>query len=100
MKRSIATILVLFGLMAVAIIAAPTTTAQEPAPFYWEFINVDIDVQENGDMLITETQKYVFTSSHTNERYRWIPLDKVDSIAVLQVSEGGGNAICYHRCRE
>ena len=63
MKRPIAAILVLLSLLAVAIIAAPTTTAQEPAPFYWEFINVDIDVQENGDMLIMETQKYVFTSS-------------------------------------
>ena len=89
MKRSFAAILVLFGLLAVAIIAAPMTTAQEPAPFYWEFINVDIDVQENGDMLITETQKYVFTSSHTNERYRWIPLGKVDGIEDVQVSEEG-----------
>ena len=35
--------------------------AQAASPFYWEFINVDIDVQENGDMLITETQKYVFS---------------------------------------
>jgi len=89
MKRSIATILVLFGLMAVATIAAPTATAQGLGPFYWDFINVDIDVQENGDMLITETQKYVFTSNYTNERCRWIPLDKVDAIGDVQVSEEG-----------
>ena len=40
MKRSIVAILVLLSLLAVAIIAAPTTTAQEPAPFYWEFTTV------------------------------------------------------------
>ena len=59
----------------------------DSAPFYWEFINVNIEVQENGDMLVTETQKYVFTAAHTNERYRWIPLDKVDRIDNVEVYE-------------
>ena len=62
---------------------------KESAPFYWEFITVDIDVQENGDMLVTETQKYVFVGGNTTGCYRWIPLDKVDSIDSVEVSEGG-----------
>ena len=63
------------------------TIAQKNSPFYWEFINVELDVQKNGDMLVTESQKYVFTKSHTNERYRYIPLDKVDQITDVKVLE-------------
>ncbi len=54
-------------------------TAEE-LPFYWESINVDIEVQTTGDMLVTETQKYVFNSDYSNQRYRYIPLAKVDDI--------------------
>lgn len=61
-------------------------TAQTP-PFHWDYINVNIDVQTNGDMLVTETQKYVFTSDWTNQRYRYIPLDKVDEIKEVTVQE-------------
>jgi hypothetical protein len=61
-------------------------TAQTP-PFYWDYINVNIDVQTNGDMLVTETQKYVFTSDWTNQRYRYIPLDKVDEIKDVTIQE-------------
>lgn len=63
-------------------------TAQSASPFYWDFINVDMQVLENGDMQVMETQKYVFTASHTNERYRYIPLDKVKQITDIAVFEG------------
>ncbi|MEM9908214.1 MAG: DUF2207 domain-containing protein [Cyanobacteria bacterium P01_D01_bin.44] len=56
--------------------------------FHWDFIDVNLDVQPNGDMLVTETQKYVFTEPHTNQRYRYIPLDKVDAIEDIEVFEG------------
>jgi hypothetical protein len=61
----------------------------QSVPFYWEFMNVDIAVQNNGDMLITETQKYTFTGDYQNQRYRYIPLDKVDKITDVTVSENG-----------
>ncbi len=51
MKRSVITILVLLTLLVVAFLIPQTAAAQESAPFYWEYVNVDIDVQENGDML-------------------------------------------------
>ncbi|MDU9050952.1 MAG: DUF2207 domain-containing protein [Candidatus Electrothrix sp. Rat3] len=73
--------------LAVFLLNAQTASAKSP-PFYWDFINVLIDVQGNGDMLVTETQKYVFTGPHTNERYRYIPLDKVDGIDQIEVYEG------------
>ena len=39
-----------------------THAAAQQLPFYWDNINVTIDVQTNGDMLVTETQKDVFTA--------------------------------------
>ena len=57
--------------------------------FPWDFMNVDIEVESNGDMLVTETQKYIFNSNHTNERYRYIPLNKVDDIKDVTVEENG-----------
>ena len=69
------------------LIPSITHVNAQTTPFYWEFINVDIAVQNNGDMLVTETQKYTFTSNHTNQRYRYIPLDKVKEITDVSVSE-------------
>jgi hypothetical protein len=56
-------------------------------PFYWDSIQVEMDVQPNGDMWVTETHHYVFTAAYTNERYRYIPLNKVDEIADVTVTE-------------
>lgn len=67
---------------------APATAATYPYYFYWDFINVDINVQTNGDMLITENQNYVFTKPGRNERYRYIPLDKIEGISEVSVFEG------------
>jgi len=68
-------------------IAPATAEATYPYYFYWDFINVDINVQSNGNMLITENQKYVFTKPGENQRYRYIPLDKVDKITEVSVLE-------------
>ncbi|MCC3506964.1 MAG: DUF2207 domain-containing protein, partial [Microcoleus sp. PH2017_19_SFW_U_A] len=78
-----------FSLLASLSLLLVTVThaAAQQLPFYWDNINVIIDVQTNGDMLVTETQKYVFTAAYNNERYRYIPLDKVDAIQDVTVSE-------------
>jgi len=76
-------------LLFVAFPPVHVDSAINSLPFYWEFINVDIEVLEDGDMLVTETQKYVFTAANTNERYRWIPLDQVDDIDNVRVHEEG-----------
>lgn len=78
-----------FSLIAVLVTILITFThaiAQE-LPFYWDYINVNIDVQTNGDMLITEEQKYVFKSDYSTQRYRYIRLDKVDEITDVTVEE-------------
>ena len=63
--------------------------AQGKAPFYWESINVDIDVQKDGDMLIEEEQTYVFKSSSHKKLYQTIPLSKVDEVTHISVREEG-----------
>lgn len=74
-------------LMLVMIAFSESVFAKDP--FHWEFINVEIDLQENGDMLVKETQQYVFDSAYSDLRYRWIPLDGIDSIADISVTEDG-----------
>ena len=61
--------------------------AQAATPFFWESIDVDMTLEANGDLLVTETQEYVFTASHSHERYRYIPLAGIDSITDVAVYE-------------
>ncbi|MGM3305601.1 DUF2207 domain-containing protein [Anabaena sp. WFMT] len=78
-----------FSLITVLVTVLITFThavAQE-VPFYWDYINVNIDVQTNGDMLITETQKYVFKSNYSNQRHRYIRLNKIYEITDVTVEE-------------
>jgi hypothetical protein len=90
MKRSLSVALTVLMLsVMILLLTAHLASAQESSLFYWDFIHVEIDVQENGDMLVTETHKYVFTAPHTNERYRWLPLDKVEGFDDVQVFEKG-----------
>lgn len=58
-------------------------------PFYWERMDVTIELEPDGDMQVRETQVYRFTEEHTNQRYRWIPLDKVAAIEDIEVYHEG-----------
>lgn len=62
-------------------------TTQAATPFFWDFINVDVTVETNGDLLVQETQKYVFTSHYNTERYRYIPLKGIGNITDVAVYE-------------
>lgn len=90
MFRKLLLRLFLFGITFVLCFVFSFTHVQaQSVPFYWEFMNVDIAVQPNGDMLVTETQKYTFTGEYNNQRSRYIPLDKVDKITEVSVSKNG-----------
>lgn len=56
-------------------------------PFYWEKIDIDLQLVESGDLLVTETQAYVFTAPYTNQRTRYIQLDQIDEIKDITVTE-------------
>ena len=66
-----------------------TAASAADMPFYWGYINVNIDLQANGDMEVTETQNYVFTEDYSNQRYRYIPLQGIGGIADVSVQENG-----------
>lgn len=84
-KRAIFT----FLLVSASSLAISSHTLAQEVPFYWNYINVDLDVQTNGDILVTESQEYNFTADYKNQRYRYIPLDKVDEISDVTVQENG-----------
>lgn len=85
MEMSFLSLLLSSGIFIITV----STARAGSEPFFWDFVNVAIDVQENGDMLITETQKYVFSKAYRTERDRCIPMHKVDDIDSVQVFEEG-----------
>ncbi|CCQ60341.1 DUF2207 domain-containing protein [Crocosphaera watsonii] len=58
-------------------------------PYYWDFVNVNIDAKADGSMIVEEVQKYTFNKPWTNERHRFIRLDKLDDIQNVSVTENG-----------
>ncbi len=89
MRFSLISKAILFILSLSFSIFAGTTAIQaaSPHPFYWEKIDVDLQLVESGDLLVTETQKYVFTAPYTNQRTRYIQLDRIDQIKDITVTE-------------
>jgi len=85
MKRVLSLLLV----SGIFLVTAVSSVRAGSEPFYWDFVNVEIDVQENGDMRITETQKYVFPKAYKTERSRCVSIGRVESIDSVQVFEEG-----------
>ncbi len=84
--------LIIIALLIVILLAGsfsinPAAKAQEPS-FYWQSYNIEIDVQENGDILVTETQKCFFNAAQ-NGGYRFIPVDRLEKIDSIEVSTDG-----------
>jgi hypothetical protein len=84
-QRFIRCVCILAGILAGGL----TPIVAEEAPFYWEYMHIEMELRDNGDLRITEEQKYVFTGPHTTARYRAIALDKVDEITNASVSHDG-----------
>jgi Predicted membrane protein (DUF2207) len=63
------------------------TLAASTHPFYWEKMDVDLQLLASGDLLVTETQKYVFTEKYNNQRLRYIEVDKIDEIRDIVITE-------------
>ena len=56
---------------------------------YWDHIDVNIEVQATGDLLVTETQTYISSPQRAQKRTRRIALDRVDAITDVQIFEDG-----------
>ena len=70
------------------ILLAPTISHAQTKTLYWDRYIVDIDVQTNGDLVISEQQTIVFTGGSFTYGYRTIPMDKTDGITDIEISEG------------
>lgn len=57
--------------------------------FYLNTLDVEVVVEETGGLLITETLVYDFSATQSTKLLRRIPLDLVDRITDVQVSEDG-----------
>ncbi|MGQ9585367.1 MAG: DUF2207 family protein [Anaerolineae bacterium] len=56
---------------------------------FWRRFDVDITVLENGDLRVREVQEIVFTSGSFTQGFRYWPMDRLDAITDLAVSEPG-----------
>ncbi len=76
----------LLALVLVVIGASEAARAQDKTLF-WERYDVDLDVQQNSDLLVEEVQKIEFTSGSFHFGFAAIPLDRLESITDVSVSE-------------
>jgi hypothetical protein len=74
--------------LALALGASAESQAAE-GMLYWENIDVNIEVQATGDLLVTETQTYVSASQQAQKRMRRIALDRLDAITDVRIFEDG-----------
>ena len=79
------------SLLPVAILAALLGSSfvvlAQGKTLYWQRYDVDINVQQNGDMLVEEVQEIAFTNGTFTFGYAAIPLDRVEQITDIGVSE-------------
>jgi hypothetical protein len=70
------------------LLAAPRPEEPEPTSLSCDEYNVDIEVQETGDLLVDEQHTLVFAEEMTYESHRTLHLTNTDGIAQIEVSEG------------
>ena len=76
----------LFLILTLVLAGGDVAQAQEKT-LYWQRYDVNLAVQPNSDILVEETQQIAFTSGTFTFGFAAIPLDRVDDITDLQVSE-------------
>lgn len=77
------------ALTLVLIVIVGSVQAQAKT-LYWDSYQVDITILPSGDFRVVETQHLVFTSGTFRYGIRHIPLDYVEDITDVAVSEAGG----------
>lgn len=92
--RRVQVVSLLLALTLLLTITAGAVQAQDKT-LYWESYEVDITIQTSGDIRVAETQHLVFTSGTFRYGVRHIPLDNIDAISDVAVSEAGGMVYRY-----
>ena len=76
--------LVLFLLL----LAMASPAYAQSKTLYWQRLDVDITVNEDGTFRVEETQEIVFTSGTFTYGYRDVDMSRLDSISDVEVREG------------
>jgi hypothetical protein len=82
---------ILFTLLLLALVAGPALPAAQAQSqsLYWERYDVDIEVLENGDLRVTETQAINFVSGVFREGFAELSTANTDGIRDITLSENG-----------
>lgn len=75
-------------IIALVWLAFPAT-AHAQKSFFWDSFDVLVEVEENGDLTVTETQTLVFSGGTFTFGYATINKNQLDRITNISVSEGG-----------
>lgn len=81
----------LFLIALFLLLFLPSASSAQTKTYYWERFDVDIIVQENGDLLVTETQTLVFGGAPFTQGFREIPINSYgnnDGLIFTGVREG------------
>ena len=89
MRSSSITRVIIFILSLGLSILLGTTAIQAtmPDPFYWEKIDVDLQLTDSGNLFVTETQTYVFIDKHSDRLSRYIQVDQFSSLSAESFQE-------------
>ncbi|MCX8067761.1 MAG: DUF2207 domain-containing protein [Anaerolineae bacterium] len=82
-------LLIFCSLFLVLYLLLPVPVSAQSKTFFWERLDVEITVLENGDFLVQETQVIQFTSGTFTYGYRAIPAQRLTAISDVQVWEDG-----------
>jgi uncharacterized membrane protein YgcG len=97
--RYIITIISLLVLACLLSGFTDSVVADDANSYYYDSINVDINVLQNGDMEITEVQKLDYESGDFHYAYRWVPSNRIESIDNVSVSEKDAEYVLNSRVR-
>ncbi len=92
MKRTIkiqqVTIIAALAVVLIGALTLTSSAAAQTKTFFWERFDVEIQVQENGDLLVTERQVLDFSGAPFTFGYRNIEHEGLDGIDQVSVREG------------
>ncbi|MDX1687737.1 MAG: DUF2207 domain-containing protein [Candidatus Promineifilaceae bacterium] len=78
----------LIPLFLLLLLLAPRPGEAQAKTYYWESFNVDVQVQTNGDLRVTERQTLVFAGAPFSYGFRKITTANMDGITDVSVREG------------
>lgn len=70
-------------------LAIPGSASAQAKSAYWQRYDVNVDINQDGTLSVTENQEIVFQGGPFQQGYAVIPLDRVEDITNVQVLEDG-----------